>query len=74
MIKAPALTFMNATNDSSNCAEVLHKKKFLNFFAKSTRKLSMLEPHFDKVAGLKPSILLKARLRYRCFQRIFKYL
>ena len=37
MIKAPALTFMNATNDSSNCAEVLHKK-ILEFFCKIHKK------------------------------------
>ena len=43
------------------------KKQLLNIFFKIHRKTPEQESHFNEISYLKPAILLKKRLQYRCF-------
>ena len=53
--------------DRSSRPEVFCKKGVLRNFAKFTGKHLCQSLFFNKVAGLRPSTLLKKRLWYRCF-------
>ena len=57
----------NRVLSRSSCSEVFCKKGVLRNFAKFTGKHLCQSLFFNKVAGLRPAILLKERLWHRCF-------
>ena len=67
-IKLSMITMITSmTNSRSSCPEVFCKKGVLTNFAKFTGKHLCQRLFFNKVAGLRPSTLLKKRLWHRCF-------
>ena len=55
----------------SSRPEVFCKKGVLRYFAKFTGKHLSQSLFFNKVAGLRPTTLLKKRLWHRCFRKNF---
>ena len=55
------------TNVPGQSPEVFYDKVVLQNFSKLTGKRLCQSLFFNKVAGLRPGILLKNRLRHRCF-------